>query len=405
MDEVYVVRHKVLVEGRSVRQVAQEMGIARNTVRRYVRGAPPGVRRAAARSRPVMDAVRARAEAILGEAPRWTGGKQRLTATRLHRMLVEEGQRVGETVVKAIVREWRRRRQEVFVPLVYKPGDLAQVDFFEVLVDIEGDRRKAFLFVMRLMHSGRDFAWLYPRQDQVCFLDGHARAFSHFGAVPHRLAYDNFKAAVARILVGSERVLSARFLALTTHYLFEASFARPYTGHDKGGVEARGKGIRWQELVPGPARTRGLCADAAGFGLHAATRAGAGGARAREALVKYILRPPMANEHLTLRSDGLVRVALKRPFRDGTIAVDMDPLSLLCRLAAAVPPPRQHTVRVAASLKLGWVTSSLFVSRLQASKQMGDRVLVGLMTRKGSAIDWRKGLDIGYSVVRLFRSK
>jgi transposase len=308
MDEVYVVRHKVLVEGRSVRQVAQEMGIARNTVRRYVRGAPPGVRRAAARSRPVMDAVRARAEAILGEAPRWTGGKQRLTATRLHRMLVEEGQRVGETVVKAIVREWRRRRQEVFVPLVYKPGDLAQVDFFEVLVDIEGDRRKAFLFVMRLMHSGRDFAWLYPRQDQVCFLDGHARAFSHFGAVPHRLAYDNFKAAVARILVGSERVLSARFLALTTHYLFEASFARPYTGHDKGGVEARGKGIRWQELVPGPARTRGLCADAAGFGLHAATRAGAGGARAREALVKYILRPPMANEHLILRSDGLVRV-------------------------------------------------------------------------------------------------
>jgi hypothetical protein len=33
--------------------------------------------------------------------------------------------------------------------------------------------------------------------------------------------------------------------------------------------------------------------------------------------------------------DGLVRIALKRPFSDGTVAVDMDPLSLLCRLAAA----------------------------------------------------------------------
>ncbi len=63
---------------------------------------------------------------------------------------------------------------------------------------------------------------------------------------------DNLKAAVARILVGSERELAPRFLALATHYVFEASFARPRTGHDKGGVEARRKGIRWQHLVPIP---------------------------------------------------------------------------------------------------------------------------------------------------------
>jgi hypothetical protein len=36
---------------------------------------------------------------------------------------------------------------------------------------------------------------------------------------------------------------------------------------------------------------------------------------------------------------------LKRAFGDGTVAVDLDPLSLLCRLAAAVPPPRYHTVK------------------------------------------------------------
>ncbi len=45
MDQVYVVRHKVLVERRSVRRVARELGISRNTVRRYVDGAPPGVRK------------------------------------------------------------------------------------------------------------------------------------------------------------------------------------------------------------------------------------------------------------------------------------------------------------------------------------------------------------------------
>jgi hypothetical protein len=48
--------------------------------------------------------------------------------------------------------------------------------------------------------------------------------------------------------------------------------------------------------------------------------------------------------------DDLVRIQLKRPFRDGTYAVDLDPLSLLSRLAAAVPPPRQHTLRYAGVL-------------------------------------------------------
>jgi len=253
MDQAYVVRHKVLVEGLSARQVAREMGISRNTVRRYVEGAEPGIRKETDRARPVFERVAKRVEEILEDAPRWTGGKQRLTAARLHEMLRVEGHQVGYTLVKQLVREWKRKRQEVYVPLVYAPGELAEVDFFEVLVDLCGQRCKAFMFVMRLMHSGRDFAWLYERQDQVSFLDGHVRAFVHFGAVPQRIAYDNLKPAVKRILVGSERELTARFLALVNHALFEPCFARPGTGHDKGGVEARGRSIRWDHLVPIPA--------------------------------------------------------------------------------------------------------------------------------------------------------
>ena len=82
-----------------------------------------------------------------------------------------------------------------------------------------------------------------------------------------------------------------------------------------------------------------------GFSLHAATTAPAGDTRARETLCKYALRPPLAQERVALLPDGLVRILLKRPFSDGTVAVDLDPLSLLCRLAASVPPPRAHVVR------------------------------------------------------------
>jgi hypothetical protein len=85
--------------------------------------------------------------------------------------LVAEGHRVGLTVVKDAVAEWKRQRREVFVPLTYRPGDLAEVDFFEVLVDVDGTRRKAWLFLMRLMYSGRDFAWIYERQDHMSLLE------------------------------------------------------------------------------------------------------------------------------------------------------------------------------------------------------------------------------------------
>jgi transposase len=252
VDQVHVIRHKVLVEGRSQRQIAKEFGISRVTVRKYIEEAVPIRKESAPRARPVWEKVRTRVEALLAESAQWTAGKQQLTATRLHELLVAEGARVGVTLVKEAVAEWKRQRREVFVPLTYRPGDLAEVDFFEVLVDIGGARRKAWLFLMRLMYSGRDFAWIYERQDQISFLDGHVRAFAHFGAVPSRLAYDNLRAAVVRILVGGERALTPRFAALASHYLFEPCFCRPGEGHDKGGVEARGKALRRQALVPIP---------------------------------------------------------------------------------------------------------------------------------------------------------
>ena len=60
--------------------------------------------------------------------------------------------------------------------------------------------------------------------------------------------------------------------------------------------------------------------------------------------------PAVAQERVTRGPDGLVRIGLEKAFSDGTVAVDLDPLSLLSRLVASVPPPRFHTVRYAGVL-------------------------------------------------------
>jgi transposase len=253
MDQVHVIRHKVLVEGRTIRSVAREMRVGRNTIKKYLELPEPVRVVRQEKPSPVKELVAPRIEEIVEQWRGRTTPKQRITGTRIHRQLVEEGYQVGITTVRDYLREKRREQAEVFIPLVHRPADEAQVDFFEVTVE-EGDhRRKAWKFVMRLMYSGKDFVWLYDRADQLSFLDAHVRAFSYLGGVPRRVVYDNLAAAVKKIIGGSsERELTERFGALVSHYLFEPCFARPGEGHDKGGVEGRGKGIRLAHLTPVP---------------------------------------------------------------------------------------------------------------------------------------------------------
>ena len=250
MDQIHVVRHQSVVENRSVRWIARQMGINRRTVKKYLEETEPGRKESAPRPHPAKEAAGPRIDALMKEwAPR-LGGKHRLTSARLHRELVGEGLKIGERTVREYLAEKRRQAAEVFIPLVHRAGEEAQVDFFEVQVDEDGSRRKAWKFLMRLMYSGRDFVQLYDSCDRPSFLEGHVRAFAYFGGVPRRMVYDNLSAAVKRVAGMRERCLTARFQALCAHYLFEPCFARPREGHDKGGVEGRGKTIRLQHMTP-----------------------------------------------------------------------------------------------------------------------------------------------------------
>ena len=129
---------------------------------------------------PAREQVAEAAASIWAARRTFTAGKQRLTATRLWELLRDDGHEVSGRTVRRLVASFRNAEREVTVPLVYAPGELAQVDFFEVWVEVESVRQKAWLFLMRLMHSGRDFAMVCAQQDTTWFLAAHVAAFTHF---------------------------------------------------------------------------------------------------------------------------------------------------------------------------------------------------------------------------------
>jgi hypothetical protein len=143
---------------------------------------------------------------------------------------------------------------EVFVPQVHEPGVEAEVDWFEAEVELAGQRRDLYVFLMRACYSGAAFAIAFERQTQQAFLEAHVEALRFFGGVFAVIRYDNLRAAVKQILRGRRRVEQDRFVALRSHYLFESVFTRPGKegAHEKGGVEGEGGRFRRRNLVPVP---------------------------------------------------------------------------------------------------------------------------------------------------------
>ncbi|MHC4921003.1 MAG: transposase [Planctomycetota bacterium] len=96
---------------------------------------------------------------------------------------------------------------------------------------------------------------------------------------------------------------------------------------------------------PQGSRKSSRCADCEGFSLHANVWVPAHRRDRLERLCRYVARPPLAEQRLSVNErTGKVIYGFRRPFRDGSTHVVLDPLSFLSRLAALVPPPRMHLV-------------------------------------------------------------
>lgn len=248
------IRRAYFLEKKSLRQIARELKVARKTARTAIESAEPGVYTLRApRAAPVLGPYKARIDELLNENARLPR-KQRYTSHKIFEIIVQAGYQGSESTVRGYLGQRRKaqRRRPVYLPLEFDPGQDAQVDWGEAVVEIAGERVTAQIFYMRLCYSRRLFMMAFPAQRQEAFFEGHVQAFHFFAGVPHRIVYDNLKAAVHQILQGHTRQEQHAFIAFRSHYLFESHFCTPGQGHEKGGVE-HGVGFgRRNFMVPIP---------------------------------------------------------------------------------------------------------------------------------------------------------
>jgi transposase len=247
-------------EGLSIRALAERHGVHRRAVRAaLVSALPPGKCSPVSRPAPKLGAYRALIDGWL-EADRDAPRKQRHTAKRIHRRLVDEhGADVAETTVRDYVRARKRAMGwpvgEVFVPQVHAPGVGAEVDWGQAQVELAGVPTTVHLFLMRASFSGAAFCQASLVETQQAFLELHVEALEWFGGVFEQVRFDNLTSAVKQVLRGRRRVETDRFVALRSHYLFASEFTTPglQGAHEKGGVEGEVGRFRRNHLVPVPA--------------------------------------------------------------------------------------------------------------------------------------------------------
>jgi transposase len=248
------IRRAYYVNGKSLRQIADETGHSWRTIRRMIDSAEPvRYRQQTERAAPKLGPYKEQIGAWLAESERLPR-KQRYTSSKIYELMRTIGFDGAESTVRHYVAEVRKseRRPQLYLPLSFDPGQDGQVDWGEGQVVLARERCTVQLFVMRLNYSRRLFVMAFPGQKQECFFAGHVAAFHHFGGIPQRLTYDNLTTAVQKILKGKNRQEQEHFITFRGHYLFESHFCTPGQAHEKGGVENGVGYVQRQFLVPLP---------------------------------------------------------------------------------------------------------------------------------------------------------
>lgn len=229
-------------QGKSLRAIARETGVAVNTVRKYLAlDDPPRYKARPVRTGkldPFMEYLRRRVETA---RPHW------IPATVLCREVREQGFVGSERLVRNFVRGLKPvTPAEPLVRFETEAGRQMQVDW------IEFKREHLSAFVATLGHSRASYVEYVGDERIDTLVAYHVRAFEFFGGVPREILYDNMKTVVIERDVDGpgEHRYHAGFLDYAKHCGFIIKLCRPYRARTKGKVERFNGYLRRSFYVP-----------------------------------------------------------------------------------------------------------------------------------------------------------
>jgi transposase len=243
-QEGYVEIHVMHRQGMSIRAIGRELGVSRNTVRKYLRAAQVPDAQARSAKPAKLDGyrgyLRARADAA---HPDW------IPATVLFDEIAALGYTGCLTSVRAYLRTFKPQPKDDPVVRFETPsGQQMQVDWGSFKL---GGQRIS-LFVATLGWSRFTFGVFVANEQFETLRDCHEQAFDAFGGVPLEVLYDNMRTVV------TQRNAYGRGLHrfhpglkdLAHHYTFMPRLCRPYRAKTKGKVERSIGYIRRSFFVP-----------------------------------------------------------------------------------------------------------------------------------------------------------
>lgn len=254
------------MHGKSLRKIAEELGISRNTVRKYIREdlaartvdvsklevtsnyvTPPTYKKRTGTKRALTDTVKKRIRKMLQQNERKRHNnmhKQQLKIIDIHEQLEREKFEISYTTVRNFVNSEVKREKEVFIRQKPTAGYEVEFDWGEVKLFISGAKQKAYsLAVFTLPYSNDRYAYLYESETMICVQDVHVKFIEYLQFVPTVFTYDNMR-TVVKSFVGTERQITDRMKHLAMHYDFQIRLCEPRKGNQKGHVERSVEYIR-----------------------------------------------------------------------------------------------------------------------------------------------------------------
>lgn len=245
--------------GSSVAEIARATGVSEPTVRKYrdmddLSPRPPKAREA--ESELLAPYVATIDGWLLDDRKYWR--KQRHTAVRVYVRLREEmGYGGSYSTVQRYVRKRReemareadQRDQQGFLQLAWLAGE-CQVDFGQADFRVRGVLTRGHYLTLSFPHSNVGLTQVFWGETAECVCEGLANVFEFVGGVPPRIVFDN-ATEVGRRVCGEVRT-SQLFRLFAAHYGLEYTFTNPYSGNEKGNVEAKVGHHRRNLFVPVP---------------------------------------------------------------------------------------------------------------------------------------------------------